>query len=64
MTNSTKFARFRALLAASLFAAALPALYGCAALRAESAASTEGATLPEPTPPWTFDVSCWNAICG
>jgi hypothetical protein len=41
MTNNTKFARFGALLAASLFAAALPALYGCAALRAESAASTE-----------------------
>ena len=41
MTNNTKFARFGALLAASLFAAALPALYDCDALRAESAASTE-----------------------
>jgi hypothetical protein len=41
MTNNSKFARFGALLAASLFAATLPASYGCAALRAENAASTE-----------------------
>jgi hypothetical protein len=41
MTNNTNFACFAALLAASLFAATLPASYGCAALRAENAASTE-----------------------
>ena len=40
MTN-TKFARFGGLLAASLFAATLPALGGCAAPRAEKAASTQ-----------------------
>jgi hypothetical protein len=94
MTSNTKFARFGALLAASLFAAALPASYGCAALRAENAASTEellatagfqkrqadsagqarnlASMAPfqfvvrgkAATPPWTLDVSCWNAICG
>ena len=40
MTN-TKFARFRALIAANLFAAVLPALSGCAALPAQGAAGTE-----------------------